>query len=104
MHFEISALFVQSEPNFRIFTRNFIQKHNKNQEKFNFRILSKKYFKTLKTHCISCYSLETIFLMTGKKFSMTGKWPGIIFVDENGHPGNINRNLQLIKIYLLNDK
>ena len=40
----------------------------------------------MKTHCINCYSLETIFLMTGKKFSMTGKWPGIIFVDENGHP------------------
>ena len=24
--------------------------------------------------------------MTGKKLSMIGKWPGIIFVDENGHP------------------
>ena len=34
------------------------------QEKFNFRILNKKYFKTLKPHCINCYSLETIFLMT----------------------------------------
>ena len=43
------------------------------QEKFHFRILSKKYLKTLKTRCINCYSLETIFLMTGKIFSMTGK-------------------------------
>ena len=24
--------------------------------------------------------------MTGKNFSMTGEWPEIIFVDENGHP------------------
>ena len=31
------------------------------QEKFNFRILNRKYFKTLKTYCINCYSLETIF-------------------------------------------
>ena len=49
------------------------------QEKLHFRILDKKYFKTLKTYCINCYSLETIFLMTGKL-------PGIIFADENGHP------------------
>ena len=56
------------------------------QEKFHFRISNKKYFKTLKTHCINCYSLETIFLMTENIFSMTGKWPGIIFIDENGHP------------------
>ena len=55
------------------------------QEKLHFRKLDKKYFKTLKTHCINCYSLETIFLMTRKKFSMTWKWPGIIFVDENSH-------------------
>ena len=38
------------------------------QEKLHFRILDKKYFKTLKTHCINCYSLETIFLMTGNYF------------------------------------
>ena len=38
------------------------------QEKFHFRILNKKYFKTLNTHCINCYSLETIFLMTGNYF------------------------------------
>ena len=29
-----------------------------------------------------------MFLMTGKKFSMTGKGPGIIFVDENAYPKN----------------
>ena len=40
----------------------------------NFRIFNTKYFKTLKTHCINCYSLETILLMTGKKFSMTGNY------------------------------
>ena len=44
------------------------------QEKLHFRILDKKYFKTLKTLCTNCYSLETIFLMTGKKFSMTGNY------------------------------
>ena len=44
------------------------------QEKFHFRILNKKYFKTLKSQCINCYSLETIFLMTGKKFLMTGNY------------------------------
>ena len=43
------------------------------QEKFHFKILNKKYFKTLKTHCINCYLLESIFLMTGKK---NFRWPG----------------------------
>ena len=38
------------------------------QEKLHFRIFDKKYFKTLKTYCINCYSLETIFLMTGNYF------------------------------------
>ena len=44
------------------------------QEKFHFRILNEKYFKTLETHCINRYSLETIFFKTGKKFSMTGNY------------------------------
>ena len=65
MHFEIPALLSISY-DFMISVY---------QEKFHFRIWSKKYFKTLKTHCINCYSLENIFLITGKKFSMTGKWP-----------------------------
>ena len=39
------------------------------QEKFHFRILNKKYFKTLKTHCINCYSLETIFFNERESFS-----------------------------------
>ena len=56
------------------------------QEKFHFRILNKKYFKTLKIHCINFYSLETIFLMAGKKITITGKWPGIIFVDKKRSP------------------
>ena len=45
------------------------------QEKFHFRILNKKYFKTLKTHYINCYSLETIFLMTGNYFRRCKRSP-----------------------------
>ena len=58
MHFEIPALLSISY-DFMITVY---------QEKFDFRILSKKYFKTLKIHCLICYSLETIFLMTMKYF------------------------------------
>ena len=44
------------------------------QEKFHFRILNNKCFKTLKDHCINCYLLENIFLTTGKKFPMSGNY------------------------------
>ena len=47
-------------------------------EEISFLNINLKYFKTLKTHCINCYSLETIFLMTGNYFRL-----------ENGHPENI---------------
>ena len=39
------------------------------QEKLHCRILDKKYFKTLKTHCINCYSLETVFFNDRELFS-----------------------------------
>ena len=54
----------------------------------------------LKTHCINCYSLEIIVLMTGKIFSMAGKWPGIILVDENGHPALSSRSKTIFEFIL----
>ena len=41
---------------------------------FWIKLLKKKKKKNQKTHCINCYSLENIFLMTGKKFSITGNY------------------------------
>ena len=101
MHFEISALIVQSEqaiwvqeyeaalgcclqrPFEKIFSLltvtltivHFVWFRDfRIPGEISFQNIDKKFFETLNTHCINCYSLETNFLIKKKKFSMTGNY------------------------------